>query len=140
MTPPAVYRTAALLAVVVVTLGSKSYKAGERAEKIGNYDEAVTQYTRALTEKPDDATIRRALERAKLRAASVHALRASQLYARGAVTQALDEMRVAVALNPTDTLLQEQVARLERVVREQGEAAALASISRPKRAKGRSPG
>ncbi|MEE9264431.1 MAG: tetratricopeptide repeat protein, partial [Vicinamibacteria bacterium] len=48
---------------------SKDFQAGEVAEKNGRYDEAVTYYSRAVSENPDDTRYQENLRRAKLRAA-----------------------------------------------------------------------
>ena len=57
----------ALLAAGCATSGA--FRAGERAERIQDYDRAVLEYRRALKEAPENVGYKRALARARLRAA-----------------------------------------------------------------------
>ena len=60
---------------------SSAFRAGERAEQASDYDRAVVEYNNALRANPDDLNARLALNRAKLRAAQEHALRARRFAA-----------------------------------------------------------
>ena len=81
---------------------SNAFRAGERAEKVENFDVAVIEYTKALREKPDDREVRGALERARLRAAQDHFQRGRRLSSEGRHEEALVEFQLASELNPTD--------------------------------------
>jgi general secretion pathway protein D len=75
-------------------------RAGQQAEIVQDYDQAVVEYTRALREKPDNADARRALERARLRAAQDHLTNGRRLAANGRLDEALVELQAASELNP----------------------------------------
>src|SRR5512140_3338368 len=67
-----------LLAALVLALvaggcaSSAALRRGEAAEQRQDYDVAVAEYTNLLRQRPDDTTVRLALERAKLRASTDH--------------------------------------------------------------------
>jgi general secretion pathway protein D len=78
---------------------------GQDAEFQKDYDLAVVEYTKALREKPDDAEIRSALGRAKLRASEVHFQRGRRFEDTGKLQEALVEYELAAELNPTNGLV-----------------------------------
>ena len=79
-----------------------SFRAGEDAERVEDFDLAVVQYTKAVREKPDDTTARVALERARLRASQSHFQRGRRMAAEERHEEALVEFQIASELNPTD--------------------------------------
>jgi general secretion pathway protein D len=81
-----------------VTTGAM--RAGQQAEIVQDYDQAVVDYTRALREKPGNPDARRALERARLRAAQDHLTNGRRLAANGRLDEALVELQAASELNP----------------------------------------
>jgi general secretion pathway protein D len=121
-----------LLALGAGCAPSKSYRAGRLAEKARRWDEAVNHYTRAATEAPDNVQYERALGRAKLRSAEAHRDRANGLL-HVDPEAALVELRIALALNPSDLALAEELTRVERAVEEGAEAAARTSLDSLKR-------
>jgi general secretion pathway protein D len=114
---------AKLFSVVILSLflpscfAPKSYRLGERAEKAARYDEAINHYTRALAERPDNLAYQRALERAKLRGSHFHATEGARLAAAGNLEGAVAELRIAAALNPADSEIAGELARLETALK-----------------------
>ncbi len=114
----------ALAFVLAVSLAgcatSSAMRNGEKAEKLDEYDRAVIEYTTAVRENPEDRDARRALERAKLRAALDHFNRGRRLENGGRYDEALVELQLAAELNPTsqdiDTLLRSVRAQLRNRV------------------------
>jgi general secretion pathway protein D len=95
----------ALLAVAVALTGSAcvttgALRAGQQAELLQDYDQAVIEYSKALREKPGNVDARRSLERAKLRAAQDHLTRGRRFAANGRLDEALVELQTASELNP----------------------------------------
>jgi tetratricopeptide (TPR) repeat protein len=94
------------LALALLLLGaagcatSGAFRAGESAERLQDYDRAVLEYQRAVKAAPDNVQYRRALERARLRASTDHTNMARRLAGRGLSSEALDEYRLALELNP----------------------------------------
>jgi general secretion pathway protein D len=94
-----------MLMVLVCLAGcatSGAFGEGQRAERTQDYDRAVVEYTKALRERPDDANIRAALERARLRASQEHFFRGRRFSAAERYQEALIEYQLAAELNPTD--------------------------------------
>lgn len=97
-----------LLPVLLVALttgacaSSAAMRRGAAAEQRQDYDVAVAEYTNLLRTKPNDATLRLSLERAKLRASGDHFQSGRRLAATGKLDQALVEYELALELNPTD--------------------------------------
>ena len=98
-------RLAAFLALTIALTGcatTGSLRSGQRAEEGQDYDRAVAEYTAALKRHPNDRTLHLVLQRAKLRAAQDHVLRARRLEATGKLDEALVEYQIAADLNPAN--------------------------------------
>ncbi len=92
---------------------SGAFRAGERAEKRGEFDLAVLQYAKALKTQPEHRGYRVSLERARLRASAAHAAAARRLSGRGLFKEALDEYRLALDLNPGAGVLGDEIREVE---------------------------
>jgi general secretion pathway protein D len=92
---------------------SSAFRAGEKAERVQDYDRAVLEYSRAVQQHPDNPDYTRALARARLRASTEHAHMGHRLAARGAYKEALDEYRLAFDLNPGSASLKEDIEKIE---------------------------
>ena len=100
---------------------SRHFTAGEIAERMGRYDDAVVHYARAAAEDPSDSAAALSLTRAKLRAAEEHAKEAERLAAVKDYPGAEDALRAAIILAPTETSYQERLAVIQEAVDEQAE-------------------
>ena len=98
-------RTLAVLVLAALTAAacatSQAYRAGQQAERRQDYDKAVLEYSKALQLDADNLSARRALERARLRASGEHLKAGRRLSGRGLNKEALDELRLALDLNPS---------------------------------------
>ena len=98
-----------LLPVLILALvtgacaSSGTLRRGEAAEQRQDYDVAVAEYTNLVRERPNDANVRLALERVKLRASADHVRVAHRLSATGKLDQAMVEYELALELNPTSS-------------------------------------
>ncbi len=92
---------------------SGAFRSGENAERLQDYDRAVLEYQKALRDAPDDVQYRRALERARLRAATDHTNMARRLAGRGLYAEALNEYRLALELHPDAPGVAEEMRELE---------------------------
>ena len=113
-----------LLVLAASTLGcaaSRHFTAGETAERMGRYDEAVAHYARAVAEDPADTAAALSLTRAKLRAAADHAQEAERLAALRDYRAAEDALRAAIILAPEETAYQERLAAIQEAVEAQAE-------------------
>jgi general secretion pathway protein D len=97
-------RRACLLALVLAASAgcatSAAFRAGESAERLQDYDRAVLEYQKALKDAPDNVQYRRALQRARLRAANEHVTMARRLAGRGLHNEAMNEFQIAQELDP----------------------------------------
>ncbi len=105
--------TILLVVSLVGCASSGAFRAGQRAEKRGSFDEAVLQYAKAARAEPENRTYQASLERARLRASATHAARARRLLARGLTKEARDEFRLALDLNPDSPALAAEVRDAE---------------------------
>ncbi len=87
------------------------------AELAENFDEAVMEYTRALEERPNDRTLRRDLDRARLRAAQYHQAEGLRLASLGNHEDALVEYRIAAELDPSNADIQDALREAAERVR-----------------------
>jgi general secretion pathway protein D len=92
----------ATLAASCATTGG--VRLGERAERAGDYDRAVVEFTRAVRQKPDDRRARMGLERVRVRAAQDHFFRGRRLAGAERYEEAVMEFQIATELNPTDAM------------------------------------
>ncbi len=108
----------ALFLIAAGCATSAAFRTGKKAERIQDYDRAVVEYQRAVHQSPQNLTYTRALDRARLRAATVHANAARRLAGRGLLAEAREEYRLALALRPDTPGLAEEMRQLEE--RQQG--------------------
>ena len=103
-------------ALVVAALGcatSAAFRDGAKAERLRDYDRAVIEYQRAVKLAPDNVDYRRALKRARLRAAIDHTNAARRLAGRGLYDEALAEYRLALEFNPDAPSVAEEMRDVE---------------------------
>ncbi|HSD67395.1 MAG TPA: secretin N-terminal domain-containing protein [Vicinamibacteria bacterium] len=88
------------LAALVGCATSAAFRAGEKADRLQDYDRAVLEYQKAVKDSPDNVQYRRALQRARLRAATDHANMGRRLAGRGLYSEAMNEYRLALEFDP----------------------------------------
>lgn len=104
-------------ALLLATLGcatSAAFRAGQKAERVGDWDRATLEYSRALKEKPDSLDARLALGRARQRSAEAHVTQARRLAVRGLFKDALEEYQLALDLDGSQTGLTEEMAAVRK--------------------------
>lgn len=116
-----------IVLVVLATMVSgcaagRAFRKGQEAERAGDYDTAVTEFTRAMQEDPTRAEFRISLERATQNASRDHIAKAHELELKDQLDQALFEYRRAVELDATNRLAAARVAQLEKTIRDRIEA------------------
>src|SRR5262245_55798595 len=103
-----------------------AYRQGQEASRVGDWDSAVTHYTKAVQESPDKAEYKIALERAVQNASREHLSRAHDLEQRDQLDAALLEYKRALDIDPSNRLAAAKSIELEKTIRDRIEA------SRPK--------
>ena len=92
-------------------------RAGVQAERDGDFDRAVIEYTNALRLAPDNREARLALERVRLRASQEHFRRGRRLAAEERYEEAALEMQLATELNPSDAAALAELRELRQKLR-----------------------
>jgi general secretion pathway protein D len=108
---------------------SGAFRSGENAERLQDYDRAVLEYQKAVQGAPDNVQYRRALERARMRAATDHTNMARRLSGRGLYTEARNEYRLALELHPDAPGVAEELRDLE-AQRQRGQTSLLEAKAR----------
>jgi type II secretory pathway component GspD/PulD (secretin) len=103
-----------------------AFRQGQEASRVGDWDAAVTHYTKAVQESPEKAEYKIALERATQNASRSHLTRAHDLEERDQLDAALLEYKKALELDPSNRLAAAKSIELEKTIRDRIEA------SRPK--------
>ena len=85
---------------------SRAYKKGRSAGHNGNWDAAIVHYTRAVKEAPQNIEYRMALERALVEGSSYHMQQGSKHLAAENLQSAVNELELAVDLDPTNKYAQ----------------------------------
>ena len=104
-TPSGIRRCAVCCLAAALLAGCATTSAlgrGQSAERAGDFDRAVVEYTRAIRQKPDNRSARQGLERVRVRASQDHFFRGRRLAAADRFEEALIEFQLAAELNPTD--------------------------------------
>jgi general secretion pathway protein D len=116
-----------VLAVLVSGCAAgRAFRQGQEAARAGDWDAAVTHYTRALQANPDSAQYRIELERAMQNASRQYITRARELEEKGDLDSALIAYRRAVDMDGSNRMAAAKVIELERAIRDRIEK------SRPK--------
>ncbi len=117
----AVRLASALLAGLLVASCASSNALGlaRAAEQQQDYDLAVAEYTKAARARPNDRSVRLALDRAKIRASQDHFARARRHAATGHTEEALIEYQLAAELNPASGDIQDELRTLRAQMRTQ---------------------
>jgi general secretion pathway protein D len=119
------HRVIALVVVAVLVSGcaaSRAFHRGQDAARTGDWDLAVTEYTKAVQENPDKAEYKIQLERAMQTAAQEHISRGREFEDKDNLDSALAEYRRAAELDSSNRLAAAKVTELEKKIRDRIEA------------------
>src|SRR6185295_18746373 len=102
-------RLSILLCVAVLATGcaaSRAFRHGQEAVRVGDWDAAVSYFTKAVQENPDSQEYKINLRRAQEEASRKHTERARDLEQKVQLDAALAEYRKSLDLVGTDRLVQ----------------------------------
>ena len=114
-----------IVALAVLAAGcaaGTAFRQGNAAMDVGNLDEAVVAYRKAVQAAPDNPRYKIALQRAMLAASRAHLERAREFEARDDLEAALGEYKAASELDPSNRSATAKVAELDRTIRQRIEA------------------
>jgi general secretion pathway protein D len=113
----------ALAAVAAGCAAGKAFRKAEEAMRAGDLDAAVAGYRAAVQASPENASYKIALQHAMLAASRAHLDRAREYEKSDQLEAALGEYKQASEYDPSNRLVAQKVADLERTIRERVEAA-----------------
>src|SRR6478672_12924466 len=113
-------------ALVSGCASGRAYRRGQEAARVGDWDTAVTHFTKAVQDSPENAAYKISLERAMQSAARDHISKARELELKDQLDGALLEYRKALDMDATNRLAESRATELERIIRDRIEK------SRPK--------
>src|SRR5690349_8678131 len=120
-------RKAAGVVRIAVVLGGcaagRAFRHGQEAVRVADWDAAVTYFTKAVQEDPDNAEFKIHLQRAQEEASRDHFEKARQLEEKDQLDGALAEYRRALQYDAQNRIAAAKSAQLEQTIRERLEAA-----------------
>jgi general secretion pathway protein D len=120
-------RKAAGVVLIAVLLGGcaagRAFRHGQEAVRVADWDAAVTYFTKAVQEDPDNAEFKIHLQRAQEEASRDHFEKARQLEEKDQLDGALAEYRRALQYDAQNRIAAAKSAQLEQTIRERLEAA-----------------
>ena len=102
----------ALALPACVSFGPHYYRLGYQAEFNKDYDNAIKYYEQAIQEKPGEYSYKLALTRVKLHASLTHLKMAQSFVAQGKMPEAVKEYEAALAYDPQNVAILEELRRL----------------------------
>jgi len=96
--------------------GDKFLAEGRAHEDKKEWDAALQDYERALSEDPGDLNYQMAAQKARFEASSWHVTRGNSVRAQGQLGEALLEFQKAYAMNPASTLAQQEIIRTQQMI------------------------
>ena len=113
---------AALLGTTWGCAAGRAFQHGDRAARTGDWDLAVTYFTKAVQAAPDRPDYRIALERARLNASREHLAKAHTFEKQDQLDFALREYRMGVEFDSSNAEARATIQRLEQTLRDRIEA------------------
>jgi general secretion pathway protein D len=117
-----------LVVVIVLALmvsgcaAGRAFRKGQDAARVGDWDTAVAEFTKAVQANPEKAEYKISLERAMQTASREHITRARELEAKDQLDAALIEYRKALELDASNRLAHARAVELEKTIRDRIEA------------------
>ncbi len=114
-------RLATLAALCLVLASCTSFRAWEKAqdfEQLGEWDQAVLQYEKALELDPDNIQYKMGLQRARLESSRIHFDKGKELMAAAHYEMAALEFQLTVKLDPTNQFAAVELSKAVAATRE----------------------
>lgn len=99
--------------------GEKEFQAGQKAEASKNYEEALTEYQKALQAEPDNAQYMLAVKRTRFQVGALHVEQGNKLREQGNPKEALAEYERAAAIDPSSPIAIQEIERTRALIEEQ---------------------
>lgn len=96
--------------------GDKYLAEGRAHEEKKEWDAALEDYEKALSEDPGDLSYQMAAQKARFEASSMHVTNGTKTRAEGRLGEALLEFQKAFAMNPSSTLAEQEIIRTQQMI------------------------
>jgi general secretion pathway protein D len=102
--------------------GNQSFKAGQKAFDVNDYDAAVEYYGKALAADPHNATFRIKLNQARFEAGQLHTRQGIKLREKGDLQGAISEFQRATVLDPSSIVSDQELKKTLDMLAEKNRA------------------
>ncbi|MEI9813235.1 MAG: hypothetical protein WDO18_11540 [Acidobacteriota bacterium] len=102
--------------------GEKLLKEAQAAEVRQEWDKAADLYNQAVDEDPKDVAYMIGMRRARFNAGNVHLEKARELRSQGNMTEAMAELQKAILLDPSSTIVLQEVKHTQEMMANPGGA------------------
>ena len=96
--------------------GDKYLAEGRAHEEKKEWDAALEDYEKALSEDPGDLNYQMAAQKARFEASSMHITNGTKVREQGQLGEALLEFQKAFAMNPSSTLAEQEIVRTQQMI------------------------
>ncbi|HEX3742450.1 MAG TPA: cohesin domain-containing protein [Bryobacteraceae bacterium] len=96
--------------------GDKYLAEGRAHEDKKEWDAALADYEKALSEDPGELNYQMAMQKARLEASSNHVTNGTKIREQGQLGEALLEFQKAYAMNPASTLAETEIVRTQEMI------------------------
>ena len=96
--------------------GDKYLAEGRAHEEKKEWDAALEDYEKALSEDPGDMSYQMAAQKARFETSSMHVTNGTKIRAEGRLGDALLEFQKAFAMNPSSTLAEQEIIRTQQMI------------------------
>ena len=96
--------------------GDKYLAEGRAHEDKKEWDAALEDYEKALSEDPADLVYQMAAQKARFEASAMHVTNGIKIRAQGQLGEALLEFQKAFALNPSSTVAEQEIMRTQEMI------------------------
>ena len=96
--------------------GDKYLAEGRAHEEKKEWDAALEDYEKALSEDPGDLNYQMAAQKARFETSSMHVTNGTKIRAEGRLGDALLEFQKAFAMNPSSTLAEQEIIRTQQMI------------------------
>ena len=96
--------------------GDKYLAEGRAHEEKKEWDAALADYEKALSEDPGDLNYQMATQKARMEASSIHVTNGIKIRAQGQLGEALLEFSKGFALNPGSSVAEQEIHRTQQMI------------------------
>lgn len=120
--------------------GDKYLAEGRAHEDKKEWDAALEDYEKALSEDPSDLNYQMAAQKSRFEASSMHVTNGTKIRAQGQLGEALLEFQKGFAINPASTIAQQEILQTQQMIERERRRLAETGAAAPPEVRGMTPG